>query len=328
MLQQQQGRRLTHRSNQPSMYSPTKISPKSWLSFDLNVLRRLQFSSAALPFNDRPDLGAYLKRWGIRVMANDPLRSSWTRSVSRISNSAVRLSAEEVNAVLEDAYVPGYRLQNPALLNWFSETDSWWFDNVRRNIDSLESPMLRAIAATITLGVGDHVFSFRDDTRELRQPLSSVFRRLWSTFPEPWDNGQQNASTNKDADDFIAETPSELMFLRLPSSHPQGVRTHLGRLAWREEWIRRGNDFWSDLEISVRGKLGAATETKSQYLHLLEETLQRASHMRTWAIAHVEDGFIQTQDIVNTIARIRRVDTIYTKDFTELTGTKAVIIVA
>ncbi len=50
--------------------------------------------------------------------------------------------------------------------------------------------------------------------------------------------------------------------------------------------------------------------------------------MRTWAIAHVENGFIQTQDIVTTIGRIRRVETIYTKDFTELTGTKAVIIVA
>ena len=310
------------------MYSPVKISPKSWLSFDLNVLRRLEFTSAAIPFIDRPDLGAYLKRWGVRVLANDPLQSAWTKSVSRISNATERLSSDDVNIVLDDAYVPGYRHQNPALMNWFSETDSWWFDNVRRNIDSLGSPALRAVASTIALSVGDYVFSFRDETRELRQPLSSVFRRLWSTFPEPCDNGQSNPSTNKNADDFIAETPSELMFLRLPSSHPQGVRTYLGRLAWREEWIRGGNDFWDDLEISVRGKLGAATETKSQYLHLLEETLQRASHMRTWAIAHVEDGFIQTQDIVTTIARIRRVDTIYTKDFTELTGTKAVIITA
>ena len=310
------------------MFSTVKVSPKSWLSFDLNVLRRLQFTSVALPFTDRPDLGAYLKRWGVRVLANDPLQSAWTTSVSRISNAAERLSADDVNAVLHDAYVPGYRLQNPSLTNWFSETDSWWFDNVRRNIDSLASPVLRAVASTIALGVGDYVFSFRDDTRELRQPLSTVFRRLWSTFPEPCDNGQNNSSTNTNADDFIAETQSELMFLRLPASHPQGLRVHLGRLAWREDWIRGGNEFWDELEVSVRGKLGAATETKSQYLHLLEETLQRASHMRTWAIAHVENGFIQTQDIVTTIARIRRVDTIYTKDFTELTGTKAVIITA
>jgi hypothetical protein len=172
------------------------------------------------------------------------------------------------------------------------------------------------------------VFSFRDDTRQFRQPLSNVFRRLWSIQDEPFDNGQNNTTQNKNADDFIAETQSELMFLRLPTSHPQGVKTHLGRLAWREEWVRGGNDFWTDLESGLRGKLGAATETKSQYLHLLEETLRRASHIKLWAVAHVEDGFIQTQDIVETIGRIRRVNTIFTKDFSELTGTKAVIITA
>jgi hypothetical protein len=78
----------------------------------------------------------------------------------------------------------------------------------------------------------------------------------------------------------------------------------------------------------MRGRLGSATETKSQYLHMLEETLRRSAHMRTWAIAHVEDGFIQTQDVVETIGSIRRVDTVYTKDFSELTGARAVIIVA
>ena len=74
--------------------------------------------------------------------------------------------------------------------------------------------------------------------------------------------------------------------------------------------------------------MGAPTETKSQYLHLLEDTLRRASHIKGWAIAHVETGFIQTQDIVESIGRIRRVDTVFTKDFSELTGTKAVIITA
>ena len=69
-------------------------------------------------------------------------------------------------------------------------------------------------------------------------------------------------------------------------------------------------------------------ETKSQYLRLLEETLRTASHIKHWAISHVESGFISTQDLVEVIGKIRRVDTIFTKDFSELTGTKAVIITA
>ena len=310
------------------MHGQTKISPKSWLAFDLNVLRRLTFTSVALPFTEQTSLGAYLKRWSVRVEANDPLRSSFTRSLAHIVNGGESLSADDINLVLEDAYVPGYRLNNLSLSSWFNETDAWWFDNVWKNIDRLPTPMTRAIASSTVLETGDYALSFNNDTRELRQPLSNVFRRLISIQPVPFNNSQNNTSQNKIPDEFIAETPSDLMFLRLPQAHAHSERTHLGRAAWREEWLRGGSDFWLDLESSLHGKLGAATETKSQYLHLLEETLRRASHVKKWAIAHVEDGFIQTQDIADTVANIRRVDTVYTKDFSELTGTKAVIITA
>ncbi|CAN5337895.1 hypothetical protein BH10ACI2_BH10ACI2_20230 [soil metagenome] len=310
------------------MHGQTKVSPKSWLAFDLNVLRRQKFTSVALPFADDPALGAYLKHWSVRVAANDPMQSAWTRSMAQIANGSESLSVDEVNIVVEDAYVPGYRLRNPALTTWFSETDSWWFDNVRRNIDRLPSAMSRAIASTIAIATGDYLFSFKEETRELRQPLTNVYRRLCSIQPEPFGNGKDNTCQNKNADDFIAETPVDLMFLRLPAAHAQPTKANLGRSAWREEWLRGGNDFWENLDASLRGRLGAPTETKSQYLHLLEETLRRASHIKNWAIAHVEDGFIQTQDIADTIAKIRRVDTVYTKDFSELTGTKAVIITA
>ena len=67
------------------MLSQTKIVPKSWLAFDLNVVRRLKFESVLLPFNDRPALGAYLKRWNTRVSVNDPLQSAWVRSLAQIT---------------------------------------------------------------------------------------------------------------------------------------------------------------------------------------------------------------------------------------------------
>ena len=310
------------------MAGQTKTSPKGWLAFDLNVLRRLTFTSVALPLADQPALGAYLKRWNARVLANDPIQSVWARALAEIANNGHKLSADEVDVVLEDAYVPGYRLKNEALGGWFSEVDSWWFDNVRRNVDRLPSQMSQAIASSLVMAVGDYAMAFREDTRELRQPLSAVFKRLWSIQPEAFNNGQTNTCANKNADDFLSETPAELMFLRLPSAHAQNLRSYLGKAAWREEWLHGDDAFWDTLEAAMSGKLGASTETKSQYLHLLETTLSRASHIKTWAVAHVEHGFIQTQDIVDTIAAIRRVDTVFTKDFSELTGTKAVIITA
>jgi hypothetical protein len=307
----------------------TNNTPRGWLAFELNVLKRLKFTSAALPFTSDASLGAYLKRWKVRVLANDLTLSGWTKAAAEIQNNSEVLTDEDVNIVLEDAYVPRYRLQNPALRNWFGETDAWWFDNVRQNIERLASPTVKAIASVAALEVGDYVLSFSEDTLELRQPLSNVFRRLLSARGEPVNNGQNNSCTNKNAYEFIAENFSaDLMFLRLPKAHNLSQKNYLGWTAWREEFLRGGDDFWQDLELRQAGRLGTLIETKSQYLRLLEELLRTASHIKTWSIAHIEDGFITTQEIVETIGKIRRVDTIYTKDFSELTGTKAVIITA
>ena len=307
----------------------TNNTPRGWLAFELNVLKRLKFTSAALPFTGDANLGAYLKRWKVRVLANDLTQSGWTKAVAAIQNNGEKLSDDDVNSILEDVYVPRYRLQNQALRNWFGETDAWWFDNIRQNIERLPSSVGKAIAANVALDVGDYVLSFTDDTRELRQPLSNVFRRLFSARHEPVNNEKDNLCTNKNAHDFIAENAkSDLMFLRLPRAHSLSQKNYLGWTAWREEFLRGGDDFWHDLEIKQAGRLGTLIETKSQYLRLLQQTLETAKHIKSWAIAHVEDGFITTQEIVETIGKARRVDTIYTKDFSELTGTKAVIITA
>lgn len=310
------------------MFTKSSTAPKSWLAFELNVLRRQKFDMAILPFTNQPYLGVYLKRWNVRVLANDPTLSGWTKAVAAIENNSEKLSDKDVNLVLEDAYVPGYRLQNPALRNWFNETDAWWFDNVRRNVERLASPVARAIALDVGMSVGDYAASFTEETLELRQPLSNAYRRLWSIMPAPVNNGQNNNCQNKTADEFIRENLADLMFLRLPSAHNQPQRNRLGAQAWREEWLRSGATFWNDLERAGAGKLGTLTETKSQYLSLVEETLRAAKNVPAWAVAHVEDGFVSAQDIAETVGRVRRVDTIFTKDFSELTGAKAVVVTA
>lgn len=288
----------------------------------------MSFASVAMPFTPDPALGIYLKRHDVRVMANDMLQSAWTRALASIQNNSEQLSDDEANAVLDDVYVPGYKLRNPSLRSWFGETDSWWFDNARRNLDQIESPFAFAIAASIIMSVGDYVHSFTEETRMLRQPLSNVFRRELSRFPEPVNNGQNNNCQNKGIRDFIAEAKTELMFLRLPPAKSANRPWFSEKAVWREEWLRGGDDFWPDLESARSGKLGMPVESKSQYLQLLEEALNIATHIKKWAVAHIETGFISTQELVDTIGRVRRVEAIYTKDFSELTGTKAVMITA
>ena len=311
-----------------NMLNNKTVNPRSWLAFELNVLRRLKFKSVAFPYTGDSTLATNLKRWNIRISSNDTAIWSWTNAIANIQNNSEKLSETHVKIALEDVYVPHFQLQNPALRKWFNETDSWWFDNLRSNIEKLDSPIAKAIALSIGMAVGDYLLSFDAETMELRQPLSSVFTRLWSNQLEPINNGQNNPCSNKTAYDFLAENYSDLMFLRLPQAHGMSFKDSLGKAAWREEWIRESDDFWEIVDTEQTGKLGSKIKSRTQYIKLTEDILRTASHIPNWAIAHVEDGFISTQDIVETINKIRKVDTIYTKDFSELTGVKAVMITA
>jgi hypothetical protein len=301
------------------------VVPERWLAFELSVLRRLKFSSVAIPFAAETDLAAHLKRWGARVVTSDVARWAWIESLARVENSGEQLTAQEVEVVLEDAYVPGHRLRNAALRRWFTETDAWWFDNVRANADRLDSPIKRALALTIGMAVGDYALSFDEATRELRQPLSRVYRRLWEIQPPPFNNHQNNVSANQPAREFIAEQHTDLLFLRLPQARRERAAGS-PRWAWREEWVRGENNFWAEMEKSQAGRLGAPVGTKQQYLRLVQELLEAALHLPAWAIAHVENGFVATDELVETVRRVRKVGNIYTKDFSELTGARASII--
>ena len=164
-------------------------------------------------FAPRPNLHARLAQRG---HFNVP-----SKSLAFIENNSETLTEQDVELLLDDAYVPRKYFRNPGLLTWFNETDAWWFDNVRANADKLESPYKRALALAVGMSVGDYVFSFNLDTRDMRQPLalSNVYRRLLKTMLPPIDNRRHNTSSNKSAKAFLADNPeNDLMFLRLPHS--------------------------------------------------------------------------------------------------------------
>jgi hypothetical protein len=310
------------------MDTSNSTTPNGWLAFELGVLRRLKFKSIALAFMGEPDLGVYLKRWGVRVAANDLAQWSATKAMAFIENNTEQLSEEDVATVLEDAYVPRHKLYNPSLRKWFNETDAWWFDNIRENAERLPSHTARALAFSVAMMVGDYTLSFDEETREFRQPLSQVFRRAWKTLPALVNNSQRNTCDNREAREFVAEQHTNLLFLRLPRARGVHDLRSTSQTAWREEWLRGGDGFWDDIKKKQTGRLGTSVVTKQQYMRFVEDLLRAALHLPQWAIAHTENGFIPTSDLVETINRVRKVETVYSKDFSELTGLRATIITA
>jgi adenine-specific DNA-methyltransferase len=311
-------------------YVASATFPNGWLNFELSVLRRLKFSSIAFPFTGEPNVGVQLKRWNVRVAANDGMIWAHTKATALIENDSERLTEEDLDATLDDAYVPRERLDNPTLGKWFNETDAWWFDNVRFNAERLDNQYKRALALTLGMMVGDYVLSFDPESRHLREPfsLSRVFRQFAENLPFNYDNSMRSKATNQDARGFVAERRhTDLLFLRLPVPMQPQTALH-DALAWREEWLQGGDDFWSDFEKSRSGKLGSRVQSKQQYLGLVEDLLHTASHLPGWAIAHTENGFISTDELVETVARVRKIDAVYSKDFSDLLGVRAAIITA
>jgi hypothetical protein len=312
-------------------YNNNETFANGWLAFELNVLRRIKFASVAIPLTGEPDLGVQLKRWGVRVASNDPFIWSFTKATALVENSSVRLNEDDFDVVLEEAYAPRDRLDNIALAKWFNETDAWWFDNVRFNAERLDDPHKRALALTAGMMVGDYVLSFDKETWQMREPLSlpNVFRQMLDLLPYPYDNSLRNVSTNQDARSFLAERQhTDLLFLRLPSPVIQSEPKRPLLSSWREEWLQGGDDFWVNFDRERSGRLGGPVQSKQQYLGFVEDLLRTASHLPSWAIAHTENGFISSDELVETIGGIRKVAAVYTKDFSDLLGVKASIITA
>jgi len=304
--------------------------PNGWLAFELGVLRRLKFNSIALPFTGEPELAVHLKQAKVRVAANDPMIWSHTKALAVVENNTDKLDEEDLQALLDDVYVPREKLNNPSLLKWFNEADAWWFDNLNFNAQQLD-PYKRALALTAGMMTGDYVLSFNEETRTLRKPfsLSDTFRLLLDCLPEPQDNGMRNQSTNQDVRNFVAERHhTDLLFLRLPVPVTQTPITRDPLVTWREEWLRGGDDFWIDFERARQSRLGSPVQSKQQYLGFVEDLLRTASHIPTWAVAHTENGFISNDELVEKISRVRKVASIYSKDFSDMLGVRASVILA
>ncbi len=179
-----------------------------------------------------------------------------------------------------------------------------------------------ALAISLLIGAADYARSFNDETLLLRQPLSAAFRRLWKIEPPPINNKQENICHAGTARDFLAEARGDLLFLRLPQAE-------LGRnaqCAWREEYARGADDFWPGFENATANSLEAGTYTKTQYLRFVEDALETSLHLTQWAICFAESKFASAEEIVEIVRRLRKVDAVYTKDFSELTGARATII--
>lgn len=302
-------------------------SLRGLLSFRLNIIARFSSRSIAFPFAVDPLLGFNLKLTSAKIQLNDPLRSLAAECQALVGNNSERLTSTDIDAILADVGTYS-EISNPALAKRFSERDARWLDTVQRNIANLRSPNAIAVAQKLAMDAGQYAISFPTSANHLRQPLSNIFLRLVSRFPDPIDNGKRNFCTMKSPRQFLAEVDAELMYLALPSPAFDGIKAHLGSRAWREEWIRGGDAFWNEFEQKSAGQLHGRSPSRSVYLKALEQTLRSARKIKNWAIELPFETSIAASDIMETIGSIRPIKKVYTKDLSEIGRGRSTILTA
>lgn len=305
------------------------LTCNQWLAFELSVLSRLQFRSVALPWMGAPACALQLKRRGVRVHANGEQKAEFISAQAYVENNTERLTAEDIELIITDAYVPRHGCPQPDLRRWFSEPEAWWFSNVRAQIEKLDTAAKRALALDLGLKTGGYAFSFDDETSHLRLPLTVVIRRLWEESSPIVDNNQANTSHRQPAGEFLAEQQVDLALIRLP----RFSRTNTHRQnEWHDVWLEGHDTQTADGESKRAARTKPASRhapsmhSKTQFLSFIEELLSRAAHLPQWAIVHAADGYLTSDELVETVRHVRAVKTIYTKDFSEWMGVRTSII--
>jgi hypothetical protein len=295
-------------------WKSSRYNKKALLGFEASVLRQIEFKSIAIAFSGGTRLDWYLKAWGKQILSNDP--RAWAAAVSKgILEPRDPLTEEQIGRLLHDVYVPGAWLRNQSLRRWFSETDAWWMDNLRRNIEAAGDETLQAQALALGLQVGDYAQSFDDETRDLKRPLTTVFWQLAGrVISNP--GGHRNNRVNHDpAREFILRAHADLLYLDLPAAHAELAGSE-ARSEWRECWVQgKATDDADDLL-----KLTTIPQSKQSYLSVVDRLLRAATHIKTWAIGYQEIGVASAREVSDLIKEHRPVTATYSKDLTEVAG--------
>lgn len=294
------------------------------MAFEASVLGQLDFESIAIPFAGSAKLDWYLKLWNKCVLDNDVCQWAWWVAKAKVENNNEQLSPTDVQILLDDSDT---QIINPLLLKWFSQQDTIFLENLKRNSKKLKNEHRQSLAIFAGIMVGDYLLSFDHTTAEFHRPVKQVFSDIIPIINRIIDNKQVNFCSNFEAKEFIVRTSCDLMYANLPT--PNFMLYFLNsKKFWREVWVR-GLDPSQVILHTVKESFGAINTSKDRYLQTLAELLSRSKHIPNWAIGFQEGQPASLEEVTNIIKRFRPIKATYLKDMSQsLEGSKSYIVIA
>ncbi|MHB9038327.1 MAG: DNA adenine methylase [Armatimonadota bacterium] len=256
---------------------------------------------------------AYMyKTKGLRVLANDRLHYSYHAARAIVENDSVRISQDELDALLADNSKAGKFVRENFRGLFFASGVHAIIDTIRANIDKLEGfkkdIALFALGKTCISGKGGfgHFSSstdygkFQDSPEEFRNRFADNIARINALV---FDNGKECKASNKDINDVMPDAKVDLAYFDPPYATEFSTTNYEKSYHFIEGLMT----YWDGLTLIGDSKThhyetDHNTVTKANSREFFGTFLANAKHIPNWLISYRDHAYPNEGEMKDIIA--------------------------
>lgn len=268
---------------------------------------------------------AYMyKTKGLQVIANDRLRYCHHAAKAIIENNSVRLSEDEIEALLADNAKAGSFVQENFKGIFFAKGVHALIDTIRANCDKLsgfkKDIALFGLGKTCMSGKGGfgHFSSSTDYGRrqdtpdEFKDRLRKNLQRINALV---FDNDKENKAHRQDINDLLPKAKADLAYFDPPYA-TEFSTTNYERAYHFVEGLMT---YWEGLEIKADTKVkyyetDHKTVTKANASEFFQTFLGNAKHIPHWLISYRDHAYPNEQEMKRIIGSFGKQSRMKSKD--------------
>ena len=268
---------------------------------------------------------AYMyKTKGLQVIANDRLRYCHHAAKAIIENNSVRLSEDEIEALLADNAKAGSFVQDNFKGIFFAKGVHALIDTIRANCDKLsgfkKDIALFGLGKSCMSGKGGfgHFSSSTDYGRrqdtpdEFKDRLRKNLQRINALV---FDNDKENKAYRQDINDLLPKAKADLAYFDPPYA-TEFSTTNYERAYHFVEGLMT---YWEGLEIKADTKVkyyetDHKTVTKANASEFFQTFLGNAKHIQHWLISYRDHAYPNEQEMKRIIGSFGKQSRMKSKD--------------
>lgn len=301
-----------------------------------DVLSELDFHTALDGFSGSGSVGYLLKVMGKQVVTNDRLHMSHTIARAVVENSAVVLSADDVEALLVPNTGKEDFIERTFRGIFFEETDLAFLDLVWSNLPVLDHPHKRALALAALIrssvkrqprgvftvaGDPEH---YKDGRRDLRLSLREHFVEQVDVYNRAvFDNGHANRALHGDV---FEVDPREIDLVYLDP--PYVPRADDNCYVKRYHFLEGLATYWEGAEFVAGSRVKKLKKPYTPFSYRKDATdafdrLFRRFADSTIVLSYSSNGFPDLSTLVSLMGRYKKVVEVQGRDHRYHFGTHA-----